>query len=344
MEWNRNTDRDSSEKETLLLAEAMPKIDLHCHLDGSIEPFLIREKMEKLGMKMTAEEVMQRVGVDDSCRSLAEYLEKFDLPIRCIQDADFLNEAAYYLGRHAHSENVVYLEVRYAPQICLTRGMTLHDSISSVIDGLERAHRQYGIGYGVICCAMRHLPMEQNRQMLEEGSRWLGKGVVACDLAGDENAFPNAMFGEYFDCCREAGMPMTIHAGETGSRENVRYAVEHGARRIGHGIAMSGDEELMRLCADQKIGVEMCPTSNFQTKACTLWEEYPLKEFMAHHIPVSVNTDNRTCSSTDSTREFKKCVEHLKLNKEDLKQIYLNSVEMSFASEEQKFMLRHSWV
>ena len=170
MEWNRNTDRDSSEKETLLLAEAMPKIDLHCHLDGSIEPFLIREKMEKLGMKMTAEEVMQRVGVDDSCRSLAEYLEKFDLPIRCIQDADFLNEAAYYLGRHTHSENVVYLEVRYAPQICLTRGMTLHDSISSVIDGLERAHRQYGIGYGVICCAMRHLPMEQNRQMLEEGS------------------------------------------------------------------------------------------------------------------------------------------------------------------------------
>jgi adenosine deaminase len=172
--------------------------------------------------------------------------------------------------------------------------------------------------------------------MLRDAREFLGAGVVGCDIAGDEKAHPNAEFADIFAAAKRYEMPFTIHAGECGSAENVRTAIELGARRIGHGIAMSGHPELIQLCASKKIGVELCPTSNLQTKALTDFSKYPFTEFYEADIPLSVNTDNRTVSGTTCTDEYMRLTDAGMFKEAMCEKIYHASLASSFASDDTK--------
>ena len=155
---------------------------------------------------------------------------------------------------------------------------------------------------------MRNLDMDTNMHMLKEAVNLYDKNrngsVVACDLAGDEKAYPTKQFIEFFTLAKKLGIPYTIHSGECGSKENIKVALELGAKRLGHGIAMAKDLALIQECAKRNVGVELCPTSNLQTKALTDFRDYPIRTFMAANVPISINTDNRTVSSTTSTKEL----------------------------------------
>ena len=323
--------------------KAIPKIELHCHLDGSLNMKLIKEEMARVGRNYSLEELKTLVTAPEECPSLVEYLSRFDIPLDCVQDRDFLRHAAYRLAMDAAEENVVYLEVRYAPVTALRGGMTLGETMEEVEAGLAQARKESGIETGIICCGMRHLPMEENLAMVEAVKTHMDKGVVACDLAGDEQGFPNRLFTEYFAACRKADIPLTLHAGEQGSKENIRVAVEAGAKRVGHGIAMGGDKELIELCRSHKVGAEMCPTSNFQTKACTSWEQYPLKEFMDAGLLFNLNTDNRTVSGTNMEKELEIVDKFYKLTDNQMETIYRNSVEMAFVGDACKAELLKKW-
>ena len=144
---------------------------------------------------------------------------------------------------------------------------------------------------------------------------------------------------EFFETAKKLGIPFTIHSGECGSTENIRVALELGAKRLGHGIAMGRDLDLIRECAKRRVGVELCPSSNLQTKAVTDFSEYPLRSFLAAGIPISINTDNRTVSGTTNSREWKRMIEYFALTEEEIRKIYRDSVEMSFASEDVKHRL-----
>lgn len=277
--------------------EKMPKIDLHCHLDGSLALEIIRKYS---GKAVT----MDMLRVKEDCTSLTEYLEKFTLPIECLQDKEGLRDGAYTFLKETAKENIEYVEVRFAPMFSFHEGLSCAAVIESVLEGLEKAKRECGVRYNVITCAMRHHSQEQNRHMLYSAREFLGNGVCAIDLAGDESAFPTEGFIELFLEARRLGMPFVIHAGETGSLEDVRMAYELGASRIGHGIALIKDKNLMRLFARDGIGVEMCPSSNWQTKAISDWSKYPLMDYLNAGIKVSVNTDNRTVSNTTLTKEL----------------------------------------
>lgn len=279
------------------------KTELHCHLDGSLP----KTWMEGI---LQQELPQDRISAPMDCRSLTEYLEKFDLPLSCLQEEWKLEQAAYTFAQDAASENVKHMEVRFAPALHTSEGMRIPQIIQAVNRGMKRAAADFSISYGIIVCAMRHHSLDQNLAMLEEAVLLKDSGVVALDLAGDESAFPTSLFEELFRRARELKLPFTIHSGETGSLENVRIAYEYGARRIGHGIALKKDPGLMRAYAEARIGVEMCPTSNFQTKAVTGWDEYPLPEFLEAGIPVSINTDNRTVSNTTLTKELMLVYEH----------------------------------
>lgn len=337
----------------------LPKIDLHCHLDGSVDPGLIRDFLRQQGRDISQEELLAQLQVPDDCPSLAVYLERFGLPISCLQTRQNLTEAAYRLAMSAAQEGVVYLEVRYAPDFCKDGDMkTTAETIEAIEAGLARARAEVSncgktengtrgqstvpplstvshgfLATGIIACAMRHLPQEQNMQMFREARELLGSGLVAVDLAGDEAAFPMREFVPLFEEADHLGLPFTIHAGECGSCENVKGAIELGAKRVGHGIAMRESRALQILAADRHIGVEVCPVSNLQTKAIPSIREYPLRAFMQAGIPVSVNTDNRTVSNTSSTRELTLLDENFSLTDEELKQIYLGSVETAFADD-----------
>lgn len=321
----------------------MPKLDLHCHLDGSIDPKLIGNWLKKIGRERSPEEVKKEVTAPRRCDSLMDYLSRFYLPLEYVQYRENLEECAFDLALRAFRENVIYLETRFAPGTSLREGLTHREAIDAVLSGLRRAEEKCGIRTGLICCAMRHQPEENNLNMLKQARERLGAGVVAVDLAGDEKSMPNVHFRNFFEECRKEAMPFTIHSGETGDRQNVKDAIEFGAARIGHGIAMKGDRSLEKLCAERHVGVELCPSSNFQTGASEGWQDYPLREFMKAGIAVSVNTDNRTVSDTDSSRELQQCADKLKLSKQELEQIYKGSVDMAFADDQVKEDLLRKW-
>lgn len=306
--------------------EQIPKLDLHCHLDGS----LTKSMMERYLGKNISEKALT---VSEDCGSLREYLEKFQLPLQCLQDEKGLEEGAYAFVEEIAKEKVEYIEVRFAPMLSVQGSLSCRKVIEAVQKGMERAREDFGVGYGIIVCAMRNHSIEQNLQMLRCAREYLGQGVCALDLAGDEAAFPTARFREIFQEAKKLGMPFTIHSGETGSLENVREAWNLGARRIGHGIALKKDRELMKEFAKAGIGVEMCPTSNFQTKAVKSWQEYPLLSFLEAGIKVSINTDNRTVSGTTMTRELKKVYQQYGQDDQLLLTLLRNAAETAFDPE-----------
>ncbi len=277
--------------------KTFPKIELHCHLDGSLSRGFIQRR---LGRNVSVD----RLRAPDNCGSLAEYLEKFAVPCSCLMDEAGLEGAGYDVLQAMSYENVCYAEIRFAPLLSVTETMGTEQAIAALLKGLERGRQEFGISYGVITCAMRHHSMEQNFRMIRAARQFLGEGVCAADLAGAEASYPMALFMDLFRRVKQLGMPFTVHAGECGSAQNIADAVQAGATRIGHGIAMRNVPKLQRMVKDAGIGVELCPVSNLQTKAVPGPLEYPLREFLDAGLLVSINTDNRTVSGTSMTREL----------------------------------------
>ena len=284
--------------------KSMEKYDLHCHLDGSLSESCIRRLAEEAGISLDGCQLEKELRAEEDCKSLSEYLTKFDLPLRCLASEKSFTEAVKDVMKTAAQEHVVYLEIRFAPMLSVTENLTANKIIEAAIKGLKKGENLYGIRGNLILCGMRHQPVELNTKLVETAADYHGYGVCALDLAGDEAAFPVKQQAEMFRKAKELGIPFTIHAGECGSTQSIWDAIELGASRIGHGIAAAKDETLMRYCADHKIPFEMCPVSNLQTKAVRTMEEYPFLRFLEAGIPVTINTDNRTVSNTSMAKEL----------------------------------------
>lgn len=310
-----------------------PKIDLHCHLDGSLSLKTIRSLAKRAGIKLPeADEALQaQLCAPDDCGSLAEYLERFDLPVRCLQTEENLIEAARTVVEEAAMEGAVYIELRFAPLLHLKEGLGCASVIESVVQGVSEGKRAAHIEAGVIVCGMRHMPVCENIKMLRCAERFLGGGVCGLDIAGDEAGYPTLTQKALFLEAARIGMPFTVHAGECGSVSNVLDAVRLGALRIGHGIALMKDEAAMRLCADKGICLEMCPTSNIQTKAVDSWERYPFRLFMDSGVKLCINTDNRTVSRTTVSDELEILRQRFGLTEAEEIKLYHNAVSASFA-------------
>lgn len=323
---------------------SFPKIELHCHLDGSMDLALAREMFRKRGERITEEEVREKMVAPPLCGNLAEYLSCFDVPINLLQHGFALSETAYRLVGQCAKENIRYVEVRFAPTSHLDAGLTPRDAMEAVLEGLSKGENEFGIHTGLIICAMRHIPAEKNRPLLMETKEMLGSGVVGFDLAGDEAHYPLSEYADLFREAKSLGVPFTVHAGETpGSRKNVRLAVELGATRIGHGIDIRRNRELIKLCAKNRVGAELCPSSNLGTKGIDDITELPFRRFMDAGIPVSVNTDNRTIGGTDLNGEYELLDSAFSLTEEDMEKIYKDSVDMAFAPDEVKEELLVQW-
>lgn len=306
-----------------------PKIDLHCHLDGS----MTRESIsEILGREVHLSELQ----APEECKSLAEYLQKFDIPLECIQTKEGVKKSAKDFLLSLAKDNMKYVEVRFAPQLSTAQGMDCRKVMEAVLDGLEEAKGQCGILYQVIACTMRHHDDETNIRMLKECREFLGDGLCAVDLAGDEAGFPTASFRNVFDYARRLDYPYTIHAGECGSVQSILDAVEMGASRIGHGIAMMGNPGVQKLLADKRIGVEMCPISNYQTKALQPGMIYPIREFAKAGVLTTMNTDNRTVSNTSIANEMEFLHENFGITEEELRQYQLNAIDVAFCDDAMK--------
>lgn len=309
------------------------KIDLHCHLDGSVPFIFVKQVCRMRGERLSDEEILRQIQVDEGCSSLTQYLTKFDLSIRCMSQQDLISQAAEAFMESLVPDHVKYVEVRFSPALLRTKDLTEKQILESVLKGLEQGRRKYGIYYQVIVCAMRHLDYETNLRTFKTAKEFLGGGVCAVDLAGDESGYPTEQFYELFSRAKEMCFPITIHAGECGSAESIRHALNMGASRIGHGIAMQGREDLQKICRERGVGIEMCPISNLQTGAVKSIARYPIREFLKNNLCVTVNTDNRVVSNTSVTKELEFLEEHFGITDLDVFMLERNAVQCSFAEE-----------
>lgn len=310
----------------------MARIDLHCHLDGSLSQSCVETLLGRVVN-------MQELQVNYDCTSLAEYLEKFDLPLKGLQTQSGLYQAGVDFIKSSAEQKLDYVEVRFAPLLSCQEGLDCKKVVESVLSGLEEGRKLYGVDYGVITCAMRHHSEEDNLAMFRCAREFLGEGVCGADLAGNEAAFPMKLFFNLFEQVKKMNLPFTIHAGECGDARNIRDAVWCGAKRIGHGIAMSGHEDIIRFCNEQRIGIEMCPISNLQTKAVFDVKKYPMKEFLSRNLLVTINTDNRTVSQTSLEKEIEFVKLYADITEDDIIKMSKNAIEVAFASDDVKHRL-----
>jgi adenosine deaminase len=322
----------------------LPKIELHCHLDGSLRPETIIDIAKREGINlpsMKIDEVKRELIAPLECESLDEYLEKFAIPNLVMQSKENLKRISFELFEDAARENVKYMEVRFAPLLHVVGGLEIEEIIQSVLDGMEDAEKQFDIKGNLILSCMRTMSAERAFEVVEKGKEFLGKGVVAIDLCASEEEGFCGKFVDPIALAREYGYRVTIHAGETGIGENVLEAVELlGAERIGHGVFIKDCTEAYNIVKEKNVVLEMCPTSNVQTKAVNQFSEHPIYQFHKDGIKVTVNTDNRTVSDTTMADECNILVKEFNITEDDYKQIYINSVDASFADSETKEKLK----
>ncbi|MFL5631619.1 MAG: adenosine deaminase [Gemmatimonadaceae bacterium] len=320
----------------------LPKAELHCHLDGSVRPDtlldLAREHRVQMP-KQTPEELAAFMRVDDA-QSLEDYLRRFDVTISVLQSEEALERVAYELAEDAAEDGVRYIEVRNAPILNVVQGLTLVQAIEAPLRGLRRAENDFGIIARFILCGLRQFPPADSLEMAKLAVEFKNEGVVAFDLAGGEKGNPAADHAEAFRYAREHNLAVTVHAGEGDGSDSVRQAVHIcGADRIGHGTRLIEDPELTQYVNDRRIALEVCLTSNVQTRVADSYASHPLREYFDRGLNVTLNTDNRLMSATTLTDEYVFAAEHLGFTVEELAAVALNGFESAFLPWEERVML-----
>ena len=288
--------------------QALPKTDLHVHLDGSLRLETILEIAKKQRIDLpasTPEGLREAIGCGKNFGSLVDYLKGFEITLKVMQTEDALERIAFELAEDAHRENVRYMELRYSPMLHTRRGLKLTKVVEAVLDGLRRARETYGIKANVIICGIRNISSESSYDMAELAVAYKGRGVVGFDLAGAEADFPAKHHRRAFQLVRDNNINCTIHAGEAYGSESVAQAIHVcGAHRIGHGCRLRESGDLLHYVNDHRIPLEICPSSNVQTGAVKDLASHPLKLYFDLGLRVTVNTDNRLITDTSVSKEL----------------------------------------
>jgi adenosine deaminase len=324
------------------LLEKLPKTELHVHLDGSLRPETMIELAREYGKEMPswqADQLRDHMHVKDA-QNLVDYLARFDTTLSVMQTEAALERIAYELAEDNARENVRYMEVRYSPVLHVQGGLTLDQAVDAPIRGLRRAERDFGIRTAVIVCGIRNMSTETSMQLAELTVDHRDRGVIAFDLAGAEYNYPAKKHREAFYKVINANIAATIHAGEAYGPESIHQALHYcGANRIGHGTRLFEDPVLMQYVNDFRIPIEICITSNVQTKAVRSFEEHPVRLYYDEGLVVTLNTDNRLMSGTTVTDEYLRAHEHLGFTWDELCDIAVMGFQSAFLPYQEKMAL-----
>jgi adenosine deaminase len=327
---------------------AIPKAELHQHVDGSIPVRTTWSLMKRHGLNPVTtlremKRLLQLQPEDEG--SLLSYLDKFHYPLWITQFYENITRVTHDIVEEAYSCGVRTLELRYSPSIHTFGGLTLRQSIRAVLSGMNGAvARHDDLETGLIVISMRqhgpHIAKIIARQAIAEAQHLHERtGVIGFDLAGAERGHPPGLFREAYEIARRGGLGMTVHAGEDEGPERIWEALDHlGADRIGHGCSAVRDKALLLRLERDKILVECCMTSNFQTGAVRSGDPHPIFTFLEHGVPVAVCTDNTTVSGTDQIRENRLLVDRLSIK--EIAAIHHGAAASSFVRRAPVFLER----
>jgi adenosine deaminase len=315
------------------LLRRLPKAELHCHLDGSVRPATLIELAREYKVPMPARdaETLREYMVVRDARTLEDYLERFSVTLSVMQTPEALERIAYELAEDVGGEGVRYIEVRYSPVLNVERGLSLGEAVDAPLRGLARAERDHGVTGRLIVCGIRNMAPEVSLELARLAVAYKGRGVVGFDLAGGEVGHPASLHAPAFFYAREHDLACTCHAGEGDGADSVRQAVHVcGAHRIGHATRLVEDDSLTDYVNDRRIALEICLTSNVQTRAASSYEAHPFREYFDRGLNVVLNTDNRLMSGTTLVDEYAHAARHLDFSFDELCAVALNGFESAF--------------
>ncbi len=290
------------------LLKKLPKVELHCHLDGSLRVETILDLARRHNVSLPSSDasgLTKILSIGKKRGTLEEYITRFDITLSVMQTRDSLKRIAYELIEDVAAENIRYIEIRYSPILHTSNGMTLDEAIFSVRDGLKKGEKDFGVRSGIIVCGIRHISPEASLKLADLCVRFKNKGVVGFDLAGAEENFPAKDHREAFYMILNHNINATIHAGEAFGPTSIHQAIHYcGAHRIGHGTRLKENKDLMRYVNNHRIPLEICLTSNWHTFSVRSLKHHPMRYYYDQGIRVTLNTDNRLMSNTTLTKEF----------------------------------------
>ena len=316
----------------------LAKAELHCHLDGSISLEVIRQlaEMANIMVPESDKELKQLAVAPENAESLMDYLKTFDFVRPLLQTKEALHLAAYDVARQAAQENVIYTEIRFAPELSMDEGLSASETVEAVLAGLKQAEEEFGIVAKVLVCGMKQSPKEVTRDIFEHVVELAEKGLVGFDFAGNELDFPPAQLADLIKETQALGLPMTFHAGECGCAHYIADSIALDIKRIGHSTAIYNQPELIQEFIEKGVTAELCLTSNLQTKAAKSLDEFPFLALKNAGAKITINTDNRTVSDTNLTKEYALFVKHFGVSVADFLAFNKNAIQASFTNEAQK--------
>jgi adenosine deaminase len=321
----------------------MPKTDLHVHLDGSLRISTILDLARKQNVKLPSSDptILKKILVPGiKCKSLEEYLRPFDITLSVLQEEEALSRVAFELSEDAAKENVWYIEVRFSPVLHTKKGLKPTMVIDAVLDGLKRAEKKYDIKTGLIVCGMRNISPETSMMIAELAIAYKNRGVVGFDLAGMEENYPAKHHREAFYRILNNNVNCTAHGGEAYGPESIHQAIHYcGAHRVGHGTRLIEDGDLLNYVNDHRIPLEICLTSNIQTKAVSSYKKHPLKFYYDFGLRLTINTDNRLISNTTVTKELMLAARYAQLSMNDIKTLLIGGFKSAFLPMREKAIM-----
>src|SRR5438270_3112053 len=316
------------------LLRALPKTDLHCHLDGSLRLKTMLELAEEQKVKLPADTedgLAKAMKIGQRHGSLEEYLKGFEITLSVLQTDAALYRTAYELALDAAAENVRVLEVRYSPVLHLSKGLKPTVVVEAVLEGLRKAERETGIKPGVLVCGIRNMSPEISLRLAELSVAYKGRGVLGFDLAGAEHGNPAKDHQEAFQLILNNNVNCTVHAGEAYGPPSIAQALHYcGAHRIGHCVRLRGVVDLLNSVNDHRIPIECCPSSNVQTGAVADMASHPFKFYLDFGIRVTVNTDNRLITNTTVTKELTVLARQFNLTVSDVRNVVVAGFKSAF--------------
>lgn len=321
----------------------LPLIDLHRHLDGNIRPETIWQLAHNNNIKLPEdnfENFLPHIKITNNEADLLSFLKKLDWGVKVLSSLDDVVRIAFENVEDAYLANIDYAELRFSPfYIAMTHQLPIEGVVEAIVEGVNLGRKKYATRINLIGILSRTFGVENCHTELD-ALLTQKDNLVALDLAGDEYNYPGSLFENHFKKARDAGLQVTVHAGEAAGPESVWHAIDKlGATRIGHGVACAKDQKLMDFMLKNEIGIESCLTSNHQTGTVKDLSKHPIKTFLANGLNVCLNTDDPAVENIELEDEFNLASNLLKLNEQQITQLQHNAINMSFLTVHEKQQL-----
>ena len=323
---------------------ALPKVELHRHLEGSLRLDTMVDVARQHGMTIPADvlrlSTLVQVQEEDKY-TFQNFLSKFNTLRMFYRSPDVIHRITREAIEDAAKDNVKYLELRFTP-VALSRAerFPLHDVMDWVITSTRDASENYHVNVKLIVSVNRHEGTDLAEQVAWLAADHIKDGIIGMDLAGNEADFPSQPFYGIFKEAKQAGLHTTIHAGEWGPGYNVREAIEEiGAERIGHGVRVLEDDNITALAREHQTAFEVCITSNYQSGVVQSLEAHPLMKMIEKGLNVTINTDDPSISRITLSNEYYAACEDLGMAQNALKERIVAAAQASFLAENEKEIL-----